>query len=173
MALLSSATKYGQVAAAIHWISAATVVLLLWSGLVLANAADADQARLLVSLHLVLGILLAALTIFRIVWWLALDRYPAPHHGSGRIGIAASRVVHFGLYLVIISLVVTGMRLVLAANAVPLVLSGEAVPEFSPDSISLHGIVSRLLMVLIAGHVSAALYHQFVRRNNLIDRMIP
>jgi cytochrome b561 len=34
-----------------------------------------------------------------------------------------------------------------------------------------HGIVAKLLMLAIALHIGAALYHQFVRRDGLLSRM--
>ena len=34
-----------------------------------------------------------------------------------------------------------------------------------------HGIMSRILLVLLAGHVGAALWHQVVRRDHLLARM--
>ena len=36
---------------------------------------------------------------------------------------------------------------------------------------AVHGIVAKLLMLTIALHVAAALYHQFVRRDGLLARM--
>ena len=36
---------------------------------------------------------------------------------------------------------------------------------------AVHGIVAKLLMLLIALHIVAALYHQFVRRDGLLSRM--
>jgi cytochrome b561 len=46
------------------------------------------------------------------------------------------------------------------------------VPDFSELGPRLaHGAMSKLLLVLLVLHVGAALYHQFIRRDNLMARM--
>ena len=50
--------------------------------------------------------------------------------------------------------------------------SGAPLPDFSEVLPRLaHGIMSKVLLVLLAGHIGAALYHQFIRRDRLLARM--
>lgn len=37
----------------------------------------------------------------------------------------------------------------------------------------MHALMSRLLIALALGHIGAALFHQFIRRDRLIRRMMP
>lgn len=36
-----------------------------------------------------------------------------------------------------------------------------------------HGAVSKLLLVLALGHIGAALWHHYIRRDGLIGRILP
>jgi cytochrome b561 len=36
-----------------------------------------------------------------------------------------------------------------------------------------HGVLARLLVLLILIHVAAALFHYFVRKDNVLGRMLP
>ena len=44
-------------------------------------------------------------------------------------------------------------------------------PEWVSALRGVHGLAANILLLLIVLHVGAALYHQFIRRDNLIARM--
>lgn len=172
MSLKSTPTQYGTVAVSLHWLSALAVILMLISGLVLADSADQAQTAMLIRFHVVLGLTVGVLTLLRIVWWLILDKHPAPLAGTSKAQAWSARLVHLGLYGAIIVMVASGLGLVLLTGAVPQIAAGLALPDFSaaPPS-KVHGLVGRLLILLALGHIGAALYHQFIRRDNLLSRM--
>jgi cytochrome b561 len=80
--------------------------------------------------------------------------------------------VHLLLYVVIILMSTSGIATIIASGAMPALLSGQPLPDFSgliPRTA--HGIGSRLLLALLVAHIGAALYHQFIRRDRLLARM--
>ena len=170
MSIKSSPDRYGAIAAAIHWVSALAVILMLVSGLVMDNAGDLVPSIL--PLHIVLGVLVGLLTLFRIVWWWLFDRQPRPVAGMSRAQEWAARLVHLGLYGAIVIMVASGVGMVALTGAAPAVFSGGVLPDFDavPPYV-VHGLVSRLLIALALGHIGAALFHQFVKRDGLIGRM--
>jgi cytochrome b561 len=172
MSLKSTPTRYGSVAIAIHWSSALAVILTFAAGLVVANvAAPAQQAPILV-VHIVLGLIVFALTVLRIVWWLVADRAPPPPAGQPHWQELASRVVHGGLYLLLILMASSGITTLILSGALPAILSGGPVPDFSELIPRVaHGLMSKILLLLFALHVGAALYHQAVRGDRLLARM--
>jgi cytochrome b561 len=172
--LKSTPNHYGQVAVAIHWLSAIAVILMLITGLMLDSSEDPATTLTLVRFHVPLGITIAILTLLRIVWWIFFDRHPAPIGGMSKAQENASRLVHLTLYVAILIMVGSGIGMVVLTGAMPQIIAGTALPNFSlaPPS-QVHGLVGRLLIVLALGHIGAALYHQFVRRDNLIARMRP
>lgn len=174
MPLKSTPTRYGAVAITIHWLTAAAIAGMLVSGLSAANTTDAATQFTLLRGHAVMGVLIGVLTLFRIVWWLFLDRRPADQPGLSRAQAVASHVVHYGLYGVILVMVASGLATVVLTGA-NLQLFGAAplpLPDFSlAPPMTVHGLVSRLLIALLLGHVGAALWHQFGRRDRLLARM--
>ena len=84
--------------------------------------------------------------------------------------------MHTGLYLLMLLMVGTGYATGILAGLPDIVLaeSGDPLPaSFSiyPTFIA-HGILAALLAGSIALHVAAALYHQLVRKDRLLGRML-
>jgi len=174
MSLTSSPNRYGGVAIAIHWLTALAIILMLASGLSAGNMTD-DAAKLgLLRFHAVTGILVGLLTLFRILWWIAFDRQPNDHPDLSRFQRLASHVVHYGLYVAILVMVSSGIATG-ALSGGGAQLTGAAplpLPDFSlAPPFTVHGLVARLLIALVIGHVGAALWHQFIRRDRLLARM--
>ena len=168
----SSTDRYGTVAVAIHWTSAAMIVLLLATGLLAANQTDDAASVALLRAHVPFGIAALALTLFRILWWIAADRAPLPPASQPAWQRTTARIVHLGLYVVILLTAVSGVGTLVLSGALPAIIAGAALPDFSALVPRLvHGLAARLMLVLLALHVGAALYHQFIRRDRLLARM--
>jgi cytochrome b561 len=174
MSLRSSPTHYGSVAVAIHWITALAIFGMLGTGLAADNTADEAVKLSLLRGHAITGVLIGVLTLLRVVWWLFLDRRPADAAGLSRGEALASRLVHYGLYAVILVMVSSGIATVILSGA-GAQLAGAAplpLPDFTlAPPFTVHGILARGLIVLLIGHIGAALWHQFVRRDRLLARM--
>ena len=171
MGLKSTTTRYGSVAIAIHWVSAAAIIALLASGTIMSGAVG-EAKRSILPIHATIGTLVLLLTLLRIVWWVWGDKRPQPAPNQPRLQQLAARIVHGLLYAGIIILGLSGIATLALSGAVPALLSGAPVPDFAgllPRTT--HGIVSKLLLVLLAGHIGAALYHQFIRHDRLLGRM--
>lgn len=174
MALKSSSTRYGGMAVAIHWITALAIFAMLGTGLAASNSADETVQANLLRGHAVMGISIGVLTLFRIVWWVFFDRRPADQAGLSRGQALAAHVVHYGLYAVILVMVSSGMATLILTGG-NLQLFGGAplpLPDFSlAPPMTVHGILSRVLIALLIGHIGAALWHQFFKRDRLLARM--
>ena len=172
MPLKSTNDRYGSVAIAIHWISAAAIVLLLALGLVAAGTADAAVRVTLVRLHAVLGTVVLALPLLRLAWFAFADPRPGRPPAPPRWPPPPARGGHGLLYLAVLVMAVSGIATLALSGAIPALVAGTALPDFSTVSPRLvHGALSRLLLVLLAAHIGAALYHQFVRRDGVLARM--
>jgi len=174
MSMRSSNNRYGAVAITIHWLTALAILGMLVSGLVASNIAD-DAAKLpLLRGHAIMGSLVGVLTLFRVLWRLAFDKRPQDAPGLSRLQKGASHAVHYGLYLVILIMVASGIGTLVLTGA-NLQLFGAAplpFPDFTlAPPMTVHGILARVLIALAIGHIGAALWHQFVRRDHLLARM--
>lgn len=174
MSLKSSPTRYGSVAIAIHWLTALAIAGMLFSGLGAANSGDEAARLALLRGHAIMGSLVGVLTLFRIVWWLAFDRRPADQAGTSRVQALAAHVVHFGLYAVILIMVASGIGTIALSGAGAQLVGAAALPlpDFTlAPPFTVHGLLSRVLIALLIGHIGAALWHQLVRRDRLMARM--
>jgi cytochrome b561 len=170
MSAKSTSTQYGSVAIAIHWSSATAVVLTLAAGLVLANSAVIPVPLLIA--HIALGLTVFALTLLRILWWWAADKHPEAPRDQPRWQHLAARAVHALLCVILVLMGTSGIMTLVLSGAIPALLSGLPLPDFSElIPRAAHGVMSKLLLVLVAGHIGAAIYHQFVRRDHLLARM--
>lgn len=174
MSLKSSPTRFGAVAIAIHWLTALAILLMLISGLAAVNTVDAAVELNLLRAHATMGALVGVLTLLRIVWWLFFDRRPADAATLSRGQALASHLVHYALYAVVLVMVASGIATVLLSGA-GAQLTGAALlplPDFEAVlPFTVHGLLFRLLLLLLIGHIGAALWHQFVRRDRLLARM--
>ena len=171
MSLKSTPTRYGSVAITIHWVSAAAIIALLVSGTIMAGAVG-EAKRSILPIHATIGCLVLLLTLLRLAWWIWGDKRPQPVAGQPPMQQLAARIVHALLYAAIIVLGASGIATLALSGAVPALLSGALLPDFSgllPRTT--HGLVSKLMIALLALHIGAALFHQFIRRDRLLARM--
>lgn len=169
----SSAQRYGSVAIAIHWVSALAILAQLALGFAAASAAAEGVKTGLLRAHVVLGVFVVALTLFRIGWWL-VDRRPAALFGLPWWQLLSERVVRVLVYLLILLLGASGIALLALSGAAPILFAGVAgkLPDFTRDApMAAHAAAATALLALAALHILAALYHHFVRRDGLLGRM--
>ena len=172
MSAKSTPQRYGNVAIAIHWVSALAIVVVFALGLTAANTADPAVEVNLVRGHVILAILVLLLTLLRIFWWWFADRQPAPVAGQPHWQQVAASLVHRAIYLVILLMAASGIGTVVLSGAGPAIIAGTVLPDFERvPPFLVHELTSRLMLALLAAHVLAALYHQFVRRDGLLARM--
>ncbi|MEQ1900269.1 MAG: cytochrome b/b6 domain-containing protein [Devosia sp.] len=170
MGLKSTSSRYGGLAIALHWSSAVAVILTFAAGFVVA---DINPQPALLLVHIGLGSIVFLLTLLRLVWWVVGDRNrPASPEGDPAWQKVAARAVHGALYVILVLMATSGIVTVLLSGAIPTVVAGGPVPDLSALAPRLaHGAMSKILLALFAGHVGAALWHQFVRRDHLLARM--
>jgi cytochrome b561 len=174
MSAKSTAGRYGAVAIAIHWVTAAAILVLLVLGLAAANAADPATRAALLRFHVPLGIAVFLLTLFRIAWWWFWDRRPPPLAGLPGWQVGAEHAVRFLIYAAILVLGASGITM-MALSGAPAILFGGA-PGPLPDfwqfpPMAGHFVAAFALLALAVLHIAAALYHQAIRRDRLLARM--
>lgn len=174
MSAKSTSTTYGHVAVTIHWLSALLILALVVSGFRAANTFDPDAKAQILSLHVPFGLIILALTLFRIVWWLFADRKPAAAVGMPKWQDLGARIVHIAFYIVIIGMAASGIGMLVLSNAAAILFADAAgpLPSFHDYLPRIpHGIGARLLVLLFVVHAGAALYHQLIKKDRLINRM--
>ncbi|MBF0219297.1 MAG: cytochrome b/b6 domain-containing protein [Gammaproteobacteria bacterium] len=159
------AFRYRTPQIVIHWLVAALTIFLVATGtFILAEMPNTAEKIMNLRIHLIVGALTALLVVVRII---LRKRMPAP---------PTEKLVmlgHMALNLVLLLMAMSGMVLALQSDLFAALFAGAALPEdfevFTPRQI--HGLGASLVMVLVAIHVAAALYHQLIVKDGLMARM--
>ncbi|MGA7675594.1 MAG: cytochrome b [Rhizomicrobium sp.] len=189
MPVVKAPLRYGTVAMSLHWLIAAAVIANLCIGLYMADLPRADPSKFeLIALHKSIGLTVLALSVLRVVWRL-VNPVPLPPPGLAPWLKFAGRAVHFLLYFLIVAIPLAGWLMVSVGSM------GHPTPVFGlfgwpsfpiladmPRAAghpyheafeTIHVWLAWSAIVLIPLHVGAALYHQFVRRDDVLARMVP
>lgn len=166
-------TSYGSITRIFHWVMA---VLIGWQILkIFDRIADGEHwvGQTLVPWHISVGTLLLALIIARIVW-VAKQRVRPVQEPATALLVKAG---HFLLYVGMAAMPVTGVLTMLGggygwtAFGIEIVAKGDKIPWASSVG-SLHSPIAWLLVVLIIGHIGMALLHHFIKKDEVMRRMI-
>lgn len=164
-----------RVAIGLHWLSAVLVLAAIAAIEIKGWLPKAGGLRDGIELwHFQIGALVLLATGCRIGWRFR-SRQPPP--GSRQARLAAA--THALLYLMLLALPASGLAMLIAAGK-PVILLGWELPVWGDGDRLLakavkrvHQTAGNLTIVLVAVHASAALWHQFVRRDGGLGRMLP
>jgi cytochrome b561 len=170
----STPARYHPLHVILHWLIALLVLMMLAVGKFAMPGIPADdpQKVSMLQIHSYIGMAIGLLLVVRLIMRFTVKRPAAADAGNAFLNFLA-RVVHFLLYFFMIGMALSGFGLFQQAN-LPAVFSGTApypadlfqyVPRMG------HGFTSWLLLAMVVLHFGAAMYHQFIRKDNLLGRM--
>lgn len=174
MSIKSTPSKYGPMAIMLHWLMAVLVLVLITTGFRSAGTTISDAKTAILMVHAPVGIAVMILLVFRIVWWLFFDKKPKPIAGQPRWQALSSRVVHTAFYAIVLLMTASGIGMFISSGAGPILFgtAGAALPDLNELAPRVpHDIGARLLIALVVLHASAAIYHQFIRKDGVLARM--
>ncbi len=128
-----------------------------------------------IGIHMIAGIAILILLVIRlIIRW--TTKHPDWKSAGNKLFDWVGHLTHWGLYLLTFAMAITGIILASQRGQLARVLG---IGTFTPGTFrrgafslgSLHGGVWVLLILLIALHIGAALYHQFILKDNVMSNM--
>lgn len=179
--------RYSGVAIAIHWLTALAILAQIVMGWTMTSAQPGSYLQFsLYQWHKSVGMTILALSILRLFWRLMHKPPPLPATMPAW-EMRAAKASHALLYALLIMLPITGWAVVSASPLnIPTVLYGVLplphLPVLTdlPDKKAaeqalalVHEIAGWILIVLLAGHVGAALRHHFLVHDDVLVRMLP
>ena len=166
--------RYHPVLVVLHWLLALFLIGALIAGrFVLTPQDNADPAKLIsFTLHMGLGLTILVLMLVRLGVRLATAHPPRVATGN-TLADRLAPLTHWALYAVAIAMAVSGMVMSRQTGLPDAVFGDGPMPAdfHSVAARGVHGLLSLLLMALIALHVAAALWHQVIRRDGVMARM--
>ena len=171
--------KYGIVAQAFHWLVALLLVGLLLTNALRSGSAEGSDARIFwLGLHMSFGILVFFLTFARILW---AKMVPPPELlDAPQWSVLAAKAAHMLLNLSTLVIPIFGY-LRIASKGIPANFFGMPIPSVVGEQEWLHNVMHELhgdamaiyLLTLVGLHIAAALWHQYVRKDHALERMLP
>ncbi len=164
--------RYHPVHVALHWLVGLLTIVLLVSGSFVLSPMPNKEAVPMIGSHQMMGMALGVLMVIRVITRFVF-KTPAEANEENALLRFTAKAVHFLLYLGVFGLLITGAGL---GNAYGLseVLSGaREIPEdlfVYPPRLG-HAAMTYLMFALVALHIGAALFHQFIKKDNLMARM--
>jgi cytochrome b561 len=175
----SPCSRYDGVTITFHWLTAFLVIALFASALTWDELAKGTPLRKgLQSLHISMGILLAATVVVRIVWRF-LHRHDLPPSTTGLQHLAA-KIVHLALYVLLVAQVTLGFLFRWAQNEPFYFFGLFEIPRLIDLDHSLagtfavrHYYVAWTIIILAGCHAVVALAHHYVLKDRVLARMLP
>jgi cytochrome b561 len=177
MSLTNTRQGYGWIAIALHWISAAGVILLYFLGEALEEAPKAEKAAAFAQ-HVSVGMLLITFLAARLIWT-ATQPAPEKLEQDRRLQILSSAVQ--GLFLLMILIQIVTGPLVVWSNARPIAVF-DLVQIASPFAVKVHWlheaaetahkIAPNAFWPLLGLHILGALNHVVINRDATLKRML-
>ena len=169
----STPEQYATLPVALHWLSAVAIIALLISGNIASDAPSFQKMDIL-AIHTIIGGTVGILTVLRLFWWWTIDTKPAEQAGQSPLQLAIAKWVHRLLYLLVLIMVISGIRMLFLWDLFPVLFGDGSLPlptiENRPPRI-IHGIASKILIALTVLHVIAGLYHHFFKHDTTLKRM--
>lgn len=173
------APTYHAAAKTLHWLTALAVFGLLGIGLWMTGLPISLLKLQVYAWHKWIGLVVLVLTALRLLWrW----RHPPPllPDAVTRWERALAPVGHWALLLLLLVMPTSGWLMSSAAGVSVFWFGVLPLPDLvprNPDLFealrTLHFVLSRALIVVVALHVAAVLHHDVLRRDGIFRRMWP
>jgi cytochrome b561 len=174
---------YSRVARALHWTTVVLLAVQFPVGLYMVYRGNSlnlwdNVTSVLYNGHKLTGVTILVIVLWRLAYRASRGAPPdeptiEPWH---RI---VSRLNHWGLYALLVAAPIAGYIGISLFPALdifgPFSLPAVVAPdkEAAKTAFNVHRLLVFLLLLLIAMHVGAALYHYVIRKDNVLGRMIP
>jgi cytochrome b561 len=168
--------RYDRVARGLHWLIAVLIIAAFSLGL-LVDTFPSGWEDGIVNAHKLIGICILCLVVLRLAW--RAGHKPPPSEPLGwRLERAAS-TGHILLYCLMMAVPLVGLAFAAWSgqgidfglfSLAPLMAENEAVADQIGE---IHELAAYMLIGLASLHALVALWHHFVRKDDILQRMLP
>lgn len=127
--------------------------------------------------HKLIGVIILLAVVARLIYRLTKGAPPSdPSLAGWQKGL--SHATHWSLYLLLLAVPIGGYIGVsyygaLSPFGIPLPAVTEKDQKFAEEIFELHETGAFILIALAALHIAATIYHRFVRKDRVVERMLP
>ena len=175
MSIFNSQKEYGLLAKLFHWITFIVLIVQIPFGFYLVGLEFSDRRIDLENIHIIIGITIFYITLFRLVWKF-FNSSPAEGNSFFKGQIFIAKVNHFLLYLCIFTITISGVLKKL--------YMGERLNflffryGFNQDNFTLadtfyevHIFANYLLIALVTLHIFAVIVHHVIFKDKILNKI--
>lgn len=159
---MNTPKRYHPLLVILHWL---TVVLMFGAGFL-----AEDDGRSPINTHMILGSLLLITLLVRLVVRFTTKRPAWADTGNKTLNLLGE-LVHYALYLAVFFILGMGALIAQKRNLFAIAMGTATTANRAGILGPIHQLGWFLAILLVLGHVGAALYHQFILKDNLLSRM--
>ena len=176
---MSKTAGYTSIAKILHWLILALLIAQFIFAWTMPHIGRNTPVTTLISLHFTFGIVILAVAVVRLFWRVTHGE-PKPEDAVPPWQTTSARVIHWLLYLLLFVLPILGW-INASWRDMPIVMFGHTLPQLVGTRApgwgwtgDVHNILANYVLLTLVGlHVAAALYHYFIRRDGVLQRMLP
>lgn len=165
--------QYSKRTAVTHWLIFLLFIAAFFLGHELDESKDAAQKLSMYPIHFLIGDAVLLLTLLRI-YFRKKDGEPAAANANPLLNKLAA-ATHMLMNITVIAVVISGVATVATSGVIEaLKLADPAlIPDFHKvPAKEFHELFIGVTLLLVMFHVAAALYHQFIVKDNLLRRIM-
>jgi len=175
MNVFNSQKEYGLLAKLFHWITFVILIAQIPFGFYLVGLEFSDRRIDLENIHILIGIAVFYITLFRLVWKF-FNSSPTEGNSFFKGQILIAKANHFFLYLSIFTITISGIlkKLYMGEKLNFLFFSY----GFKKDNFQLadlyyevHIYANYFLIALVALHILAVIVHHFVFKDKILNKI--
>ncbi|MBL8468977.1 cytochrome b [Methyloversatilis discipulorum] len=171
--------RYTRTAMSLHWLIALMLFGMFGFGLYMVELPLSPQKLKFYSYHKWAGVTVFLLVLARLAWRIT-HRPPALPADMPAWQVTAAKAGHHLLYLLMVIVPLSGWLMSSAKGFQTVWFGVLPLPDLLAKDEALgeallltHRLLNWFFMLVVAGHVVAALKHHFIDRDGLLSRMLP
>jgi cytochrome b561 len=167
--------KYSKETIAIHWISLLLILALIPIGFIMADTEIGEKKILLYRVHIILGIIVFILTLFR-VWFFFKNQRPPKLETGSNFHNKLVIWIEYSFYWILILLSTSGISTVILGGLGEAIKSGDY--NLLPKTLDVpplvaHGFLAQILIALLLLHIAGVIMHYIKTKENTLNRIMP
>ena len=175
--LKNTENSYGMISKAFHWLLFLMLTFSIVAGNFLASMPKGAEKLQVAGMHKSFGAILLMLILMRLVWRL-INVTPKEPEGTSAMQAFLANAMHWALYVLMFAQPLSGIIMSQAAGypvsffglfEFPALLDKD--PSLAKFALGVHGTVWVLLVLAVIGHAGAALYHHFIKKDEVLKQM--
>jgi len=175
--LKNTENSYGLIARILHWVISFSIIGLICVGFFMSSMESSPEKFELYGMHKAFGVIVLSLIVFRIIWRLC-DNVVLPPSGLPQMIRLAAKSGHFLLYVFMLIMPISGIMMSrFGGHDIPVfglfvIPAFEKKGELATIFHTIHVTAIWGFIAVIIMHIGAAFYHHFIRKDNVLMRMI-